>query len=1564
MILFGFAQINALADATTQVEKKIVPLTAWAHLWKKVVNWSRDLSNSKVDTRTNSGYVSWEVLVKFKGTKLNLHTSWNLEIQSFNTLQKLKTKKLIRGQNAALFELPVWEDVRDAITRLKKDSRVEYVQPNFRYKVNGETSTWDYFDSLNDPAKLELWGLHNTWSGSSQSYGSKVWADIDWSRAMSIYNGSGSSHWSTIVAVIDVWVAYSHPDLEANMWDWSECNDENWEYLWGCQHGFDFVDYDNDPTPYSGDIHWTHVAWTIAASANNEVGIVWVNPYAKIMAIRAWAYGSLTTADIVASIDFAQNNWAKVINASWWWWYTSCDEAFDELVYEAIKRYSWLFVVAAWNDAYNINNKNYFDMPVSFASSTSCWEALDNMITVAATDENDRLASFSNYWQLVVDVWAPGANIYSTTEPGEMSYSTNEVYYENFESTEIWAIPSNFTIHNDINIEDTTPVTSSWWWVNYYWDQSWKGLMWDMSYPYALNTNSTIESNTVDLSGYVGANMYIMTDCDTEYLGMYDYMALEVSSDGTSFNEIERWNESSLDEMYYDSDPTWYASGELSFSLNDYLSSNFKFRFRWVSDSSENEYHWCNVDWIQIQWESSSGMVSSLYQFLDWTSMATPHVAWLVSLIEDYSPSMSNSEVKNLILTSWDSLSALSWATISWKRINAYNALAHLASPAPENVRIYTDSWMTSEIQDGATIPGQKIHLVWDTPQDKWELVQFKIILNDSLIGYTSDNNYDIDVWSWANNIVITGINDQWWEWSVDIEVNVEIPTISNLKAYTSSNQAVELSDWDTTYNTNIYLEWEAPSLIEESFYYEVNGISTNETSHEISLSEGENLITIELIWGSYQSWYTLDTYLESTKNVISKTSLTINVQPIPDQVKAYTDSSKATEISSYSSTYDSYIFLDWSSPLIKWEWASYIFNWDETSNTSTYFQLASWWNQLDVVWLNWEWNNRTVSVSINLLDPVPTNLKLYTDSSMQEEIQDWDSTYSTMLYLTWDAPSEDESFNYTISDSLSGWTWSSVNLSYSLELEPGYHVITVEWENWSGWKWEASIEVNVETQSYDPTPTNLVAYTDSWMTTEVSSYSTIYAHSIYLTWQAPTDWWTWVYYLVNWEEVSSLNSEITLSEGINEITVLGKNSAWESWSSTFFVYWWVVVDPTPLNLKAFTDSWETTQLHDWDWISSTWVYLSWNLPEWNSEWIYYVINWELNDSIMTNSWVVSAEVDLSNWSNTINITWYNELSESWSTSITINVIESWFTLTSSTQIVYKSDIAIYWTWTLKLNWVALSSSWAWVYGSVAYFNFWTWYLKSQLINDDSVFQISWFTSSTWASLASYSSKLSDKESINYLYDFVFKVNPWINLMSVPFDIDSATNVNNCVTGAISIYNVVAGAFANPSVTTVAPLQWYIINSGETSSKYLRLNKASSQSLVFSRTFPAKWWYSIWVADNNVDYSIVNHTDRYVLEWLWYTKLVDLTTPDSNENSLQNTYQWGEFSAMLNTDQIINKSKTQIENEWSIELNLWEWYLIYISDISKDYTWNRVSDSIEWINIKNTWESYDFSTKK
>ena len=241
----------------------------------------------------------------------------------------------------------------------------------------------------NDPGFSSLWGLNNT--GQT---GGTADADIDAPEAWDLTTGSSS----VIVAVLDTGVDYNHPDLAANMWTNSaEAQgqpgiDDDGNGFIDDIHGYDFVNNDGDPM--DDHYHGTHVAGTIAAVANNGIGIAGVSRNARIMALKFLdSSGNGTISNAIRALNYAVVMGATISNNSYGG--SSSDDA-DPLFGEAIQNaatFGHIFVAGAGNSGTDNDVAGFY--PANFDA--------DNIVSVAATDDNDQVASFSNYGRTSVD---------------------------------------------------------------------------------------------------------------------------------------------------------------------------------------------------------------------------------------------------------------------------------------------------------------------------------------------------------------------------------------------------------------------------------------------------------------------------------------------------------------------------------------------------------------------------------------------------------------------------------------------------------------------------------------------------------------------------------------------------------------------------------------------------------------------------------------------------------------------------------------------------------------------------------------------------------------------------------------------------------------------------------------------------------------------------------------------------------------------------------------------------------------------------------------------------------
>jgi subtilisin family serine protease len=262
------------------------------------------------------------------------------------------------------------------------------------------------------------WNFHNTGQDILGNVGTAD-ADVDAPEAWDLTHGSSSVK----LAIVDTGVDWQHPDLggsspyiSGNIWTnlteyygtTSVDDDGNgyvddirgWDWvdgIVGAAPGEDASTPDNNPMDFNG--HGTHCAGLASAITNNGVGVAGLGWGCQIMALRvgwedAFGNGYVAMDFCAQAIYYATLMGATAINCSWG---SSNSGGIAAAVDNAISN-GVVVVVAAGND--NSETQDYL------ASRGDC-------IDVAATDNDDIRASFSNYgtW---VDVSTPGWYVAST----------------------------------------------------------------------------------------------------------------------------------------------------------------------------------------------------------------------------------------------------------------------------------------------------------------------------------------------------------------------------------------------------------------------------------------------------------------------------------------------------------------------------------------------------------------------------------------------------------------------------------------------------------------------------------------------------------------------------------------------------------------------------------------------------------------------------------------------------------------------------------------------------------------------------------------------------------------------------------------------------------------------------------------------------------------------------------------------------------------------------------------------------------------------------------------------
>ena len=304
------------------------------------------------------------------------------------------------------------EDPQKLVAEYSTLSDVSYAEPNVTIKLDDPVqkdeaynndgvmySTTPALGAPNDPLFNEQWALNNLGGD-----GGKERADLDAIEAWKTTKGSED----VVVAVLDSGVDYNHEDLVANMWirpaNVPEYRDEELGTV-NDINGFDADARSGDPMDDNG--HGTHCAGIIGAEGDNGIGVSGINQHVKIMPLKFLGrMGNGSTAAAIEAINYVVDRKqhgvnVRIISASWG--SNSNSKALEDSI-RAAGDAGILFVAAAGNDG--SNNDRWPHYPSNYN--------LPNLISVAALDRADSLASFSNFGIKSVHVAAPGKAILST----------------------------------------------------------------------------------------------------------------------------------------------------------------------------------------------------------------------------------------------------------------------------------------------------------------------------------------------------------------------------------------------------------------------------------------------------------------------------------------------------------------------------------------------------------------------------------------------------------------------------------------------------------------------------------------------------------------------------------------------------------------------------------------------------------------------------------------------------------------------------------------------------------------------------------------------------------------------------------------------------------------------------------------------------------------------------------------------------------------------------------------------------------------------------------------------
>ena len=301
----------------------------------------------------------------------------------------IKTDYLVQYEDGRLEKVryATRREMRDqfVVPNLEKIKRIEWDQ---RFEIHSGELTPKAVTSIDN------WGFESTGIESLWQAG---------------HRGNG-----IIVAVVDSGVDITHEKLANNIYvnagevAGNGIDDDNNGFVDDVS-GYNFMD---DSTDVTDDLfHGTHVAGVIGAEhalgyVENEV-VLGMAPNVKIMPLKFLGAQGGTLSAAVDAIDYAANNGARIINASWGG--SGCSTILKERVAQ-LEQQGVLFVAASGNSGKNL--EFFPEYPAAFSGT--------GQITVGSITSFGGMSSFSNYSQDFVHIFAPGSSIVSTVPGNEV----------------------------------------------------------------------------------------------------------------------------------------------------------------------------------------------------------------------------------------------------------------------------------------------------------------------------------------------------------------------------------------------------------------------------------------------------------------------------------------------------------------------------------------------------------------------------------------------------------------------------------------------------------------------------------------------------------------------------------------------------------------------------------------------------------------------------------------------------------------------------------------------------------------------------------------------------------------------------------------------------------------------------------------------------------------------------------------------------------------------------------------------------------------------------------------
>lgn len=530
------------------------------------------------------------------------------------------------------------QTVTDAVASLRSDPNVRFAEPDRLVPLNA---------APDDGLLPQQWGLINAGQAIGSVSGTPG-ADLDAKPAWDI----GRSSANTLTAVIDSGITTDHPDLRNQVWTnpgevaGNGVDDDNNGFV-DDVHGWDFIDGDNDVT--DGSRHGSHVAGIIGATGNNGFGVTGVSWDANLMAVRACGtVGGCSLSAVVNGIAYATRMGARVVNMS------LGGPDFSPVQRDAMAAATnTLFVVSAGNegnDGPGLGDNEITPKYPCQSDQRPGYPALGNLICVASSDQFDARSPFSNWGATSVDLAAPGSNILSTvpafTEPFDDGFDPGNDFWD----------------ERRLDLGETATAAG--------WERvvgqgaggtGDRGLTDSNATNYAPNSNATVTmtGSGVSLAGREACGLHYDINLNTERPNPNSFTGADVLYVEASANAGGPWTV--IDRQAGNSGGYVSSSSRNSQATLDVFAGDpsVYVRFRLEADADGAVGTGVSIDNVTVRCATPSPEVGH-FNYLQGTSMSSPMVAGIASVVRELNPGLSAAEVKGKVLGGVDPVAAFS----------------------------------------------------------------------------------------------------------------------------------------------------------------------------------------------------------------------------------------------------------------------------------------------------------------------------------------------------------------------------------------------------------------------------------------------------------------------------------------------------------------------------------------------------------------------------------------------------------------------------------------------------------------------------------------------------------------------------------------------------------------------------------------------------------------------------------------------------------------------------------------------------------------------------------------